>query len=106
MKRAIVTGGTGVIGTGIIETLLADGWTVASFDIRSSKTTAQHCHCDVGDESSVAAAFEKLGWDGLELLVNNAGINLKKNSRKSPTKSSKRYCSPMYRASSPFRGRS
>ena len=74
MKRAIVTGGAGVIGTGIIETLLADGWTVASFDINSSKTTAQHCHCDVGDESSVAAAFEKLGWDGLELLVNNAGI--------------------------------
>ncbi|KIQ05089.1 short-chain dehydrogenase [Agrobacterium tumefaciens] len=74
MKRAIVTGGAGVIGTGIIETLLEDGWTVASFDIRSSKTTAQHCHCDVGDEASVAAAFEKLGWDGLELLVNNAGI--------------------------------
>lgn len=74
MRRAIVTGGAGVIGTGIIETLLEDGWTVASFDIRSSKTTAQHCHCDVGDESSVAAAFEKLGWDGLELLVNNAGI--------------------------------
>ena len=74
MKRAIVTGGAGVIGTGIIETLLADGWTVASFDIRSSKTTAQHCHCDVGDESSVAAAVQKLAWDGLELLVNNAGI--------------------------------
>ncbi|MBD8687077.1 MULTISPECIES: SDR family NAD(P)-dependent oxidoreductase [unclassified Rhizobium] len=74
MKRAIVTGGAGVIGTGIIERLLAEGWTVASFDIKSSKTTAQHCHCDVGDESSVAAAFEKLGWDGLELLVNNAGI--------------------------------
>lgn len=74
MKRAIVTGGAGVIGTGIIETLLQDGWTVASFDIRSGETTAQHCHCDVGDEASVAAAFEKLGWDGLELLVNNAGI--------------------------------
>lgn len=74
MKRAIVTGGTGVIGSGIIETLLADGWTVASFDIKSSKTTAQHCHCDVGDEASVAEAFKQLGWDGLELLVNNAGI--------------------------------
>ncbi|WP_311272243.1 MULTISPECIES: SDR family oxidoreductase [unclassified Rhizobium] len=74
MKRAIVTGGAGVIGTGIIETLLQDGWTVASFDIRSGETTAQHCHCDVGDEASVAAAFEKLCWDGLELLVNNAGI--------------------------------
>ena len=74
MKRAIVTGGAGLIGTGIIEALLEGGWTVACFDIRSSNTKAQHCHCDVGDESSVAAAFEKLGWDGLELLVNNAGI--------------------------------
>ncbi len=74
MKRAIVTGGAGLIGTGIIETLLEDGWTVASFDIRESKKKAQHIHCDVGDEASVAEAFKQLGWNGLELLVNNAGI--------------------------------
>ncbi|KAA3512269.1 SDR family oxidoreductase [Agrobacterium rosae] len=74
MKRAIVTGGAGLIGTGIIETLLEDGWTVASFDIKESKTKARHIHCDVGDEASVAEAFTQLGWDGLELLVNNAGI--------------------------------
>ncbi|POO57687.1 SDR family NAD(P)-dependent oxidoreductase [Agrobacterium rosae] len=74
MKRAIVTGGAGLIGTGIIETLLADGWTVASFDIKESKTKARHIHCDVGDEASVAKAFTQLGWEGLELLVNNAGI--------------------------------
>ncbi|MBN7808135.1 SDR family oxidoreductase [Agrobacterium rosae] len=74
MKRAIVTGGAGLIGTGIIETLLEDGWTVASFDIKESKTKARHIHCDVGDEASVAEAFGQLGWDGLELLVNNAGI--------------------------------
>ncbi|MES5101060.1 SDR family oxidoreductase [Agrobacterium sp. BA1120] len=74
MKRAIVTGGAGLIGTGIIETLLEDGWTVASFDIKESKTKAQNIHCDVGDEASVAEAFKQLGWTGLELLVNNAGI--------------------------------
>ncbi|SCX29517.1 Glucose 1-dehydrogenase 4 [Agrobacterium sp. DSM 25558] len=74
MKRAIVTGGAGLIGTGIIKTLLEDGWTVASFDIKESKTKARHIHCDVGDEASVAEAFTQLGWDGLELLVNNAGI--------------------------------
>lgn len=74
MKRAIVTGGAGLIGTGIIETLLEDGWTVASFDIKESKTKARHIHCDVGDEASVAEAFRQLGWEGLELLVNNAGI--------------------------------
>lgn len=74
MKRAIVTGGAGLIGTGIIEALLEGGWMVASFDLEETKTRAQHISCDVGDEASVASAFQELGWDGLELLVNNAGI--------------------------------
>jgi NAD(P)-dependent dehydrogenase (short-subunit alcohol dehydrogenase family) len=74
MKRAIVTGGAGLIGTGIIEALLKEGWTVASFDIKESKTESQHIQCDVGDEASVLTAFQQLGWNGLELLVNNAGI--------------------------------
>ncbi|UHS56777.1 SDR family oxidoreductase [Agrobacterium vaccinii] len=74
MKRAIVTGGAGLIGTGIIDNLLEQGWTVASFDIKESTTNARHVHCDVGDEASVAKAFAQLGWNGLELLVNNAGI--------------------------------
>lgn len=74
MKRAIVTGGGGLIGTGIIEALLNEGWTVASFDIKETKTKARHILCDVGNETSVAAAFDQLGWKGLELLVNNAGI--------------------------------
>ncbi|WHA42308.1 SDR family oxidoreductase [Agrobacterium larrymoorei] len=74
MKRAIVTGGGGLIGTGIIEALLNDGWTVASFDIKETTTKARHILCDVGNETSVAAAFDQLGWKGLELLVNNAGI--------------------------------
>lgn len=73
MKRAIVTGGGGLIGAGIIEALLDDGWTVASFDIKETTTKARHILCDVGNETSVAAAFEQLGWEGLELLVNNAG---------------------------------
>ena len=74
MKRAIVTGGAGLIGTGIIDTLLEGGWTVACFDIEETRTKALHVSCDVGDEASVAQAFKQLGWDGLELLVNNAGI--------------------------------
>lgn len=74
MKRAIVTGGAGSIGTGIIEALLVDGWTVASFDVKETKTKARHILCDVGNETSVLAAFDQLGWKGLELLVNNAGI--------------------------------
>ncbi len=74
MKRAVVTGGGGLIGTGIIEALLDDGWTVACFDIKDTKTAARNILCDVGNETSVLAAFDQLGWKGLELLVNNAGI--------------------------------
>jgi NAD(P)-dependent dehydrogenase (short-subunit alcohol dehydrogenase family) len=74
MKRAVVTGGGGLIGTGIIEALLDDGWTVACFDIKATKTAARNILCDVGNETSVLAAFDQLGWKGLELLVNNAGI--------------------------------
>ncbi len=74
MKRAIVTGGGGLIGSGIIEALLVDGWTVASFDIKETTTAARHILCDVSNETSVAAAFDQLGWKGVELLVNNAGI--------------------------------
>lgn len=74
MKRAVVTGGGGLIGTGIIEALLDDGWTVACFDIKDTKTAARNILCDVGNEISVLAAFDQLGWKGLELLVNNAGI--------------------------------
>ncbi len=74
MKRAVVTGGGGLIGTSIIEALLEAGWTVASFDVKETKTAACHILCDVGNETSVLAAFDQLGWKGLELLVNNAGI--------------------------------
>lgn len=74
MKRAIVTGAAGLIGQGICQALIAEGWTVAAFDLEPGPKGATSVICDVGDEASVKAAFADLGWDGLELLVNNAGI--------------------------------
>ncbi len=79
MKHAIITGGAGLIGTGICRTLLEAGWTVASFDMKDTAEDLQaagvrHIFCDVGDETSVAGAFAELGWDSLDLLVNNAGV--------------------------------
>lgn len=74
MKRAIVTGGAGLIGTGLCRALAAAGWEVASLDLREGPPGVRHVACDVGDEASVARAFAALGWDGLDLLVNNAGI--------------------------------
>lgn len=74
MKRAIITGGAGLIGAGIIRKLTADGWDAVSFDKAEGPEGARQIPCDVGDEASVASAFAALGWDGFDLLVNNAGI--------------------------------
>ena len=74
MKKAIVTGGAGLIGTGLCDVLLEAGWEVASFDQKPGHDRARSILCDVGDEASVTAAFAELGWDRVDLLVNNAGI--------------------------------
>jgi len=74
MKKAIITGGAGLIGSGLCTALLAQGWQVASFDLEPGPEGAQSVICDVSEEASVAAAFAELGWDELDLLVNNAGI--------------------------------
>ncbi|NBB65970.1 SDR family oxidoreductase [Pseudomonas sp. ODNR1LW] len=74
MKRAIVTGGAGLIGRGICEFLAHRDWEVASFDRQSSQSDARQILCDISDEGSVAAAFDELGWPHLDLLVNNAGV--------------------------------
>lgn len=74
MRTAIVTGGSGLIGSEICRALLADGWEVASFDLAPGPQGPTHVPCDVSDEGSVAEAFRRLGWQDLDLLVNNAGI--------------------------------
>lgn len=74
MKTAIVTGGAGLVGTGLCAALIEAGWEVASFDLKPGHEGARSIICDVGDEASVAAAFAGLGWDRIDLLVNNAGI--------------------------------
>lgn len=74
MKRAIVTGAAGLIGQEICRALMAEGWAVASFDLKPGPEKSRSIICDVGDEASVQAAFAALDWDALDLLVNNAGI--------------------------------
>ncbi|AEV36113.1 short-chain dehydrogenase/reductase SDR [Pseudovibrio sp. FO-BEG1] len=73
MKRAIVTGGAGLIGTGICAALLKKGWEVASFDLKEGSSGAMDVLCDISDESAVDEAFSSLGWPQLDLLVNNGG---------------------------------
>ena len=74
MKRAIVTGAAGLIGREICRALIDDGWAVAAFDLKPGPDQTRSVICDVGDEASVQAAFAELGWDALDLLVNNAGV--------------------------------
>ncbi|RFC62525.1 SDR family oxidoreductase [Fulvimarina endophytica] len=73
MRKAIVTGGSGLIGTGICKALAASGWDVASFDLEEGEADVRHVTCDVSSEASVASGFGSLGWETLDLLVNNAG---------------------------------
>ncbi|OAE45539.1 SDR family NAD(P)-dependent oxidoreductase [Agrobacterium tumefaciens] len=73
-KRAIVTGGAGLIGSAICETLFSKGWDVASFDLKKAEAPYRSLECDVADEQAVDQAFKALEWDKLDLLVNNAGI--------------------------------
>lgn len=73
-KQAIVTGAAAGIGAGIAEHLSAAGWSVHRLDIETGDGILR---CDVSNERSVAEAFEGLSdalSDGLDLLVNNAGI--------------------------------
>ncbi|MER0239731.1 SDR family oxidoreductase [Fulvimarina sp. MAC8] len=67
-----MTGGAGLIGSGICKTLAANGWEVVSFDLEEGEGT-RFIRCDVSNEESVGAAFDELGWGELDLLVNNAG---------------------------------
>ena len=74
MKKAIVTGGAGLIGSGVCKALVARGWEVALFDLKAGMADTRHILCDIGDEASVAKGYEELGWSELDLLVNNGGV--------------------------------
>src|SRR6266567_4944030 len=64
---AIVTGGSGGIGSAIVSELRVRGWDVKSL----SRTEG----CDVSDEAQVKAAFADL--DRLDALVNCAAVLIK-----------------------------
>lgn len=74
MKHAIVTGGAGLIGAELCTALQMADYEVASFDIREAPAGIRSIVCDVSDEAAVGRAFVELGWDSVDLLVNNAGI--------------------------------
>jgi 3-oxoacyl-[acyl-carrier protein] reductase len=89
VKRALVTGGSGGIGTAICRRLAADGHEVFVHANRSkaiADTVVQeivaaggraHALCfDITDAAATSAALESVLSDGpLQILVNNAGVH-------------------------------
>lgn len=83
-RTAVVTGGASGIGRAIAETFAAAGARPIILDVRAEdaeKTAKEIGHyavglgCDVSDESSVRAAFEKVDALGFaDTLVNSAGV--------------------------------
>lgn len=78
-RTALVTGGAGGIGLGIVEALCQRGWSVMAGGVGAAEIAAFPAgdnrsvrHLDVTDDASVAAAITALSR--LDLLVNAAGV--------------------------------
>jgi len=85
-RRALVTGGGGGIGRAVALRLAAEGAYVFVADLDRAKAqatvdaagpaSARALTLDVRDEGSVRALVDEVGEGGLDLLVNNAGIEI------------------------------
>ena len=78
-RSVVVTGAASGIGKACVEQLLADGYRVFALDRNTQDTISGQLTtvaCDVGDEQSVAAAFEKIrqSVSSIEVLICSAGI--------------------------------
>ena len=86
-RRGIVTGGSSGLGLAISRLLAQAGAEVFVFS-RSGRVKSagagpdpqgiHHVAVDVGDPAALATALAAIGADGLDFLVNNAGITQKK----------------------------
>ena len=73
--RALVTGGSSGIGLGIVNMLTAEGYNVGVLDVQlDASQQAWGRVVDVSDSAQVNAAIAEFTEDGLDVLVNNAGI--------------------------------
>ncbi len=78
-RTAIVTGGAGGIGRVLCARLAAEGWRAIAVDRDAGALAAlpdgvEWQEADISDEAAVAACFDAIYPDRLDLLVNNAGI--------------------------------
>ena len=79
LKRAIVTGGAGGIGSAICERFRAEGAEVLAADLAAAGSSGGGFHAtDVTDEDSVQRLVDAASreWAALDILVNAAGIEI------------------------------
>ncbi|MFZ0821886.1 MAG: SDR family NAD(P)-dependent oxidoreductase [Candidatus Acidiferrales bacterium] len=77
-KVALVTGGSGAIGIAIIQSLQTAGAKTISLDLEHpSSAGIAWIHCDVRDDSSVAAAVKHASheWKRIDFAVHAAGVS-------------------------------
>jgi NAD(P)-dependent dehydrogenase (short-subunit alcohol dehydrogenase family) len=74
-KTAVVTGAATGIGKATADLLASRGYSIARLDVQPGESISV---CDVADESAIEKVFSQL--DRIDVLVNNAGIAVRKNS--------------------------
>lgn len=77
-KVAVVTGGSGAIGSVIVRSLLDAGARAVSLDLASAPDASlPWVHCDVRDETSVANAVREVASadGGIDIAVHAAGVS-------------------------------
>ncbi len=73
--RVIVTGGCNGIGLGIVSMLTHDGYEVGVLDVQLDESQQVWSRAvDVSDSTQVNTAISEFAQDGLDAIVNNAGI--------------------------------
>ena len=77
-RKALVTGGTGGIGSAICERFEREGAEVIAADLQDNNGAGTYRHFDVTDEDVIRSTFEELhsDWGQLDILVNAAGIEI------------------------------
>jgi len=73
-RTVVVTGAASGIGKATADLFASRGFTVARLDVQAGESISV---CDVADEQAVDGVFSQLGR--IDVLVNNAGIAVRKN---------------------------
>lgn len=87
-KRVLITGGASGLGKAIVEKFAELGWKIAVVDINldGAKQVAEAAnkqgaeaialYCDIGKDDDFASIAETIEeqWNGLDIIINNAGI--------------------------------